>query len=202
MDDAYLELWTGEGARLVPLRSEEASIGRAETNDLALTGDSTVSRVHAVIVRYGGGWCVRDVGSTNGTFLNGQRLMGEQVLRAGDEIRIGSARIVFRAGASRAGTHATVRVGARTPDVTRREREILLELCRPLLAAETFAQPATNQVIAERLFVSEAAVKFHLGNLYLKFDLEPGKGSRRVQLATEAVRRGLVGRSDLQRDPS
>lgn len=195
--DAYLELWSGGRAELQPLQGEEVSVGRAETNGVALASDSAVSRVHAVLVRYGGGWCVRDVGSTNGTFLNGQRVLGEQPLRPGDEIRLGETRLVFRTG-SHGDEHATVRVGSRTPEITRREREVLWELCRPLLAAETFAQPATNQEIAERLYIGEAAVKFHLGNLFMKFDIEQVRGSRRAQLAAEAIRRGIVSRSDLQ----
>jgi pSer/pThr/pTyr-binding forkhead associated (FHA) protein len=47
-----LELWTEGDARLVPLALEDVSIGREETNDIALPLDPTASRVHAVIVRY------------------------------------------------------------------------------------------------------------------------------------------------------
>jgi DNA-binding transcriptional ArsR family regulator len=53
--------------------------------------------------------------------------------------------------------------------LTPRERVVLVELCRPLLSANVFTQPASVREIAEVLVVSEAAVKQHLGRLYEKF---------------------------------
>jgi predicted component of type VI protein secretion system len=197
---AHLELWTGGDARLVPLESEDISIGRAETNDIALAFDPTVSRLHAVVVRYRGGWCLRDVGSANGTYLNSQRVLNEQLLRPNDEIRVGAARMIFRADVN-PGSNETVQASEPVPEVTKRERAVLLALCRPLLGSATFAQPASNQQIAEDLIVGEAAVKFHLAHLYDKFDIPAGEGSRRARLANEAIRRGVIQRGELQRDP-
>ena len=57
------------------------------------------------------------------------------------------------------------------PVLTRRERELLVALCRPLLEGAAFAPPAGSRQMAAELFVSEAAVKFHLANLYDKFGL-------------------------------
>jgi pSer/pThr/pTyr-binding forkhead associated (FHA) protein len=198
---AHLELWTRGETNLFPLSSEDVSIGRAETNDVSLTFDPMVSRLHAVIVRYRGGWCLRDVGSANGTSLNGRRVLSEQLLRSGDEIRVGSTRIVFRASpGDHVATNATVQAGDRAPLLTRRERDVLVALCRPLLGSESFAQPASNQEIARELTVSEAGVKFHLANLYDKFAIGPDDGSKRARLANEALRRGVVTRSDLTAD--
>jgi hypothetical protein len=45
--------------------------------------------VHAVFERFGDTWCVRDLGSRNGTFVNGDRVIGERALHAGDEILLG-----------------------------------------------------------------------------------------------------------------
>jgi pSer/pThr/pTyr-binding forkhead associated (FHA) protein len=195
-----LELWAEGDASLVPLELADVSIGREETNDVALPSDPTVSRVHAVIVRYSGGWCLRDLGSVNGTFLNGQRLLSEQLLRPGDEIRIGAARIVFRGEPG--GSKETLRQTDSIPDLTRREHEVLLALCRPLLGAAGFAQPASNKEIAEELVVGEAAVKFHLGHLYDKFGIPSGEGPRRAWLANEAIRRGAVSRAELRQNPA
>jgi pSer/pThr/pTyr-binding forkhead associated (FHA) protein len=199
--DAYLEVWGGTGPALVPLPGDDASIGRAESNPVPLPADSAVSRVHAVITRYGDAWCVKDLGSTNGTYLNGQRVMSEQPLRPGDEIRVGTTRLVFRSAGTRSDSGATARVTARVPELTKRERNVLVELCRPLLGAESFAQPAGNREIGTRLYVGEAAVKFHLANLYMKFGIDDTTGSRRAQLANTAIRDGLVTRADLQDDP-
>ena len=170
---SHLEIWSGGGdARLSPLESDSVSIGRADTNDVALVFDPTVSRLHAVIVNYRGGWCVRDVGSANGTYLNGERLLNEQLLRPDDEIRVGATRIVFR---SSAGPHLaanpTVPASDGAPQLTKREHDVLIALCRPLLGSETFAQPASNQTIAAELVVSNKAVKFHLGHLYDKLSI-------------------------------
>lgn len=65
-------------------------VGREAGLTIALVGESTVSRRHAEIVRIGDSVVVRDVGSTNGTFLNGVRLDGDQPLRPGDRVQFGS----------------------------------------------------------------------------------------------------------------
>jgi DNA-binding CsgD family transcriptional regulator len=198
--DAHLELWAGGDSKLVPLKLNDVSIGRGEANDITLPFDPTVSRVHAVVVRYRGGWCLRDVGSANGTYLNGRRLLSEQSLRPGDEIRIGAARIVFRGepGTLRDGT---VQANDRVPPLTKREHDVLLALCRPLLGTETFAQPASNKKVAVELTIGEAGVTYHLGNLYEKFRIPADEGSRRARLADEAIRRGAVSRSELRANP-
>lgn len=65
-------------------------VGREAGLTIALVGESTVSRRHAEIVRTGDSVVVRDVGSTNGTFVNGARLNGDQPLRPGDRVQFGS----------------------------------------------------------------------------------------------------------------
>jgi hypothetical protein len=57
-----------------------------------------VSGHHAEIRRARTGYLVRDLGSTNGTYINGQRIAGEQALRLGDEVRFGAARFAMVAG--------------------------------------------------------------------------------------------------------
>src|SRR5437660_9817805 len=93
--DAYLEVWGATGAELVPLGTDRTTIGRAPSNDVALGGDRTVSKLHAVVERYGSGFAVRDLGSANGTYVNGERVLGEQRLQPGDEVRVGESRLVF-----------------------------------------------------------------------------------------------------------
>jgi tetratricopeptide (TPR) repeat protein len=83
------------------------------------------------------------------------------------------------------------------PELTRRERDTLLALCRPLLAADTFTEPASVREIAAELVVTEAAVKQHLSNLYFKFGIakEP---RRRLLLANAAIRIGALSAGDLE----
>ena len=64
-------------------------------------------------------------------------------------------------------------------------------LCRPLVSDDPFPEPASVRQMASELFVTEAAVKQHLQNLYDKFAI-PTEGDRRVRLANEALRRGAV----------
>ncbi|MCE5286646.1 MAG: FHA domain-containing protein [Pelosinus sp.] len=74
--------------------AESLSIGRANTNDIAI--DATfVSHEHVCITKNRGQYLITDLNSTNGTFLNGRRLLEEKVLTSGDLIKIGPAVFKF-----------------------------------------------------------------------------------------------------------
>jgi len=194
---AYLEVWLPEGAQLVSLDVERLTIGRIESNDVSLESDEEASRVHAVVERLASGWCVRDLSSRNGTFVNGERISGDRPLRAGDEIRVGRTRLVLRAPSDADASRPTVGAEA-PPALTPREREVLLALFRPALSAEVFSEPASTREMATRLSVSEAAVKQHLAHLYDKFGIYGTGERRRVRLANEALRRGAVSLADVR----
>jgi len=83
------------------------------------------------------------------------------------------------------------------PELTRRERDVLVALCRPLLDGEVFTTPASVREIAAALVVTDAAVKQHLLHLYDKFEIPETGGNRRVALAREAARRAVVSLDDL-----
>ena len=63
-------------------------LGRREDNNIVLDDDS-VSAAHALVVLKDGRWWVRDVGSTNGTIVNGTPIKAETVLNEGDELQVG-----------------------------------------------------------------------------------------------------------------
>jgi predicted component of type VI protein secretion system len=195
---AYLQVWKPEGPELVPLDAEQVTVGKAATNDVAIPSDRGVSRLHAVLERFSAGWCLRDLGSRNGTFVNGDRMFGERPLRGGDEIRVGQTRLVYRLDEVTPDETAT-EAAQTAPELTRREREVLVALCRPVLSADLFTEPASIREVAEALFVTEAAVKQHLQRLYDKFGIYADAGRRRVRLANEAIRRGAVSLADLRR---
>jgi pSer/pThr/pTyr-binding forkhead associated (FHA) protein len=85
---------------------ESFTIGRDAACDLVLP-DMTVSRSHAGLRRKAGGWLLSDVGSTNGTRLNGWRVTEPVPVRAGDEVTFGSLTLVVTDHAQRAGLAIT-----------------------------------------------------------------------------------------------
>jgi sigma-B regulation protein RsbU (phosphoserine phosphatase) len=79
----------GMAARKFPLEKPVTTIGRSSMNDLPIS-DKMLSRQHARIVKGdNGGMLVEDLGSRNGTFLNGERLAAPQPIKAGDRITLG-----------------------------------------------------------------------------------------------------------------
>ena len=83
------------GSRFL-LDKETVTAGRHPESDIFLD-DITVSRRHAEIVREGGRYVVRDVGSLNGTYLNRERVESAP-LTDGDELQIGTFKLVFLTG--------------------------------------------------------------------------------------------------------
>lgn len=79
----------------VPLTGPETTIGREKTNTIACDGDSSVSRQHARITESGGAYVLEDLGSSNGTLLNGAKITGPSTLKSGDEIRFGGQHFRF-----------------------------------------------------------------------------------------------------------
>jgi hypothetical protein len=81
------------GKRLV-VGPAGVTVGRSRQCDVTLD-DPNVSRTHAEIRPRGGSWVLTDLGSTNGSRLNGRRLEGPEVLKPGDAIELGTSRIQF-----------------------------------------------------------------------------------------------------------
>jgi len=195
VDHATVEIWALDGVRRVELAGGRMTVGKGTGNDIVLD-DPTVSRLHASLEKFAEGWCVTDLGSSNGTYLNGERIWAQQRLRHGDEMRVGRSRLLFRSSEDAAASR-TETEGA-PPALTARERDVLVVLCRPLLARDLFTEPTSIKEIAAQLVVSEAAVKQHMVNLYDKFEVGDDLTHRRTRLANEAIRRGAVTLSDLR----
>jgi adenylate cyclase len=75
------------------------SVGRHPNNTVQLL-DRIVSKEHCIVESRTGRFILRDLGSLNGTYINGQRVAGEQWLNEGDEVTLGNTRMVFRESGS------------------------------------------------------------------------------------------------------
>jgi len=191
-----VEVISGANSWRFTLEADRTSVGKAPENDIPLTEDPTASHLHALLERFPAGWCVTDLGSSNGTWVNGERIWSSRRLRHGDEIRLGQTRLIFRDPVSAGG--AQTEVEDVPPSITTRERDVLLALCRPLLDRDMFTEPASTRQIADELVITQAAVKQHLANLYDKFGVGADDSNRRSRLANEALRRGAVSLTELR----
>jgi predicted component of type VI protein secretion system len=194
---AYLDISEWGDSRVVMLEGSRLAVGRVSDNDLVLASDPEVSRFHALFESVASGWCLRDLSSKNGTFVNGERLGGDRPLRSGDEVRIGRTSMIFHTGIAADDTSLT-QAPERAPEITPRERDVLIALLSGGSRGDLFNEPASTKDIAAALSVSEAAVKQHLLHLYDKFGIYGAAERRRYRLANEAVRRGAISLADLR----
>jgi hypothetical protein len=179
-----------DSGEVILLAESVTTIGRGGGVDIRLS-DPSVSRLHAEIVRRGPYAYVTDLGlSRNGTRVNG-RLVARRVLDDGDVLTFGNARCRIGGIPNEDLTAEVDLKRPPSPELTRRELDVLTSLCRPALSDEAFVAPATAREIAADLVVTEAAVKQHLLRLYQKFRIPEGT-NRRVRLANEVVSLGLV----------
>ncbi len=96
-----IELLTAAGERRrLPVSGGRLIIGRGSDSDVFLP-DHLLSRRHAEIEPRDGAFYIIDLGSTNGTFLNGERVIGERRLHNGDLIAVGESKLVFSDGTRR-----------------------------------------------------------------------------------------------------
>jgi FHA domain len=192
VDTPYIRI--EESGELVPLADEVTTVGRGGAVHVRLD-DPSVSLLHAEIIRRGPYAYVADLGlSRNGTRVNG-RPIARRVLEDGDVVAFGAARCrVGGLPSEDLPTESELRRPT-VPELTRRELDVLVALCRPALSDDAFVAPATAREIAADLVVTEAAVKQHLLRLYQKFRISGGL-NRRIRLANEVVALGLVRPAD------
>jgi len=180
---------------------QRITIGRSSQADLTLSWDAEVSRLHAAVEYLGAQWTIIDDGlSRNGTFVNGERLVGRRRLSPGDRIRMGTSMVSFHdfGGVADDATRTSTGSFPTLRSLTETQRSVLIALCRPYKNNAGFASPASNQQIADELFLSVDAIKTHLRTLFSKFGVEDlPQNQKRVRLAGLAMQSGIIADRDL-----
>src|SRR5215210_657162 len=129
--------------------SEELVIGRQASEEGQLGQDAEISREHARIARSGDHFVVEDLGSTNGTFLNGRRIVKEELLSPGDRIQVGATTLVVQVSVPSA---APPPPAAAAPDADTRSSahmvvpDVPTELTPPPLSLRIDFDPGAGEV--------------------------------------------------------
>lgn len=172
---------------------ERLTVGRSAESGLALTWDGEVSRVHASLERVGGEWTFVDDGrSHNGSFIDGERVLGRRRLRDGDAISLGRTVVVFRSPAGRESLRTATSQQRAVPRISEAQLRVLTALCRPY-ADSAFAVPPSNRQIAGELVIGVETVKSHMRALFDAFALgDLPQHQKRAALAQRALETGVV----------
>jgi hypothetical protein len=198
---AFVAFRDGSGSLRFHDAAEDAgpsTIGRRSETDICLAWDGQVSGLHAELHHAGGEWTLVDDGlSTNGTFVDGTRVIGRQRLRDGSRVRVGRTILVYRAAQRTVVGETAIASATSQVRLTETQRRVLLALCRPFRDGN-ITTPATNQQIAAEVYLSVDAVKMHLRTLFGKFALaDLPQNQKRVRLAEVALQDGIVSRHEL-----
>jgi sigma-B regulation protein RsbU (phosphoserine phosphatase) len=103
MSQREIQILSPDGqTRIVPLDCERISLGRSSITELCYPDDSGLSRQHLAFEKQGDEWVIKDLGSKNGTLLNGVRIASAQILKPGDRVTAGHLILIFDSATTRA----------------------------------------------------------------------------------------------------
>jgi pSer/pThr/pTyr-binding forkhead associated (FHA) protein len=193
----FLLYFDGAGSQVLRELDGQVTVGRGADCDVSLGWDREVSRLHAQLERVGAHWVLVDDGlSRNGSFVNGERVVGRRALRDGDRLVFGDTPVIYRASDPGASSTIGVTTSPAAVNLTPTQKQILVALCRPVRDS-AFATPLTNKEIAEEVSLSVDAVKAHLRTLFERFGLEDlPQNQKRARLAAIALLQGIVTQRD------
>jgi len=194
--------WAELGA-VMEISLEDASvryeIGRLLTSEICLQHDRGVSRRHAEIVSMAGRWQLTDLGSRNGTYVNGELVRATATLVNGAVIKCGTTELRFGEPMVGDDAQAPSTEGLTAwPPLSEGDRRFLVVFTRPFgrIPESQLAgvRPPKNSEIADELGYSEQTIRKRLKELYRKFDLADLPNDRRRQeLALRArIHRGVL----------
>lgn len=192
----HVNAYLGDGPLLVSaaIAPPGLLVGRGPHCDLRLD-DSTVSWDHLEISCRGRSVIAEDLGSSNGTVINGRPMERGYRVRSGDVLQLGSVRLTVVLRAER--VQETVRVKVGEVLLGQDERELASALvARYRASTSLIGRPATRAELAEALNLSERTVQRRLDGLAHKLRLGPHSGRERsLLLAQQILEHGL----DIQR---
>ena len=186
----------GRGGTVEPIRGAVASLGRHPTCQIRLDAerDTEVSNRHAIVQKKDEVWIVRDLGSMQGTYLNGQRISEEQPLNDGDLLRLGAGGPEIQFLLS---DRSPIAEPSREPEVAQPGKPILsTEELEHILEDEQAGQLARDAAAAarkRRLFRIVGAVVAFVAVLVIAFILWEKRATR---LAAEEARLRLLTQAD------
>jgi hypothetical protein len=199
--EPFLRVRADDGAQQImrlPADAGRATIGRHSECDVSLGWDAEVSRLHALLERVGTEWTLIDDGlSSNGSFINGARVVGRHRLKDGDRLCCGETVLIYRDPVAHDAT-STKRASQQRDSVTltATQHKVLVALCRPV-SNSAFATAATNKQIADEVFLSVDGVKAQLRVLFERFGLdELPQNEKRARLAATVLAAGILAPRD------
>ncbi len=182
------------------VHKEFATIGRHPSADLPfdVARDLDVSGRHAAVFRQGAHWMVRDLGSSNGTWVNGARLKGDRALSPGDVLRFGSAgpQLRFQPSTGEAPTMPVTSIAA--PDVTPSEPKGRAPVARGTterIRVEVRRQTAGWKRATIALAAFALVVSVALGTLAVRRNRAVGELRRRLLGQTDSLLQNLQSAS-------
>jgi predicted component of type VI protein secretion system len=170
---------------VIELEAERTLFGRAEHCDVRLD-DPTVSSDHLEVTRHGATLVATDLGSRNGTLLNGQRLMGPTRLTDGDTLALGSCRL--RIGIAGGRIPGTAAIRSQDVVLSDEERAVAAALvARFREPGALAARVSTRAEIADRTHLAERTVTRRLESLAGKLRLGPHEPRERSHLLAQRI---------------
>lgn len=148
------------GGRIIAIERAVVLVGRGADCDVVITASAKISRRHCCLVQVDKDYYLRDLGSMNGVWLNGERVKRETVMRAGDRVSIGDVEFLFHPNARIEQKKTVVNPAAQAATASAATRAA--EAPRPTQAAvKSQKQPVANAAANGN---SQAAVKAKPGS--------------------------------------